>query len=63
MKVLRQIGKSMLYAIVIIIVAGLVNMTLLVALKNQSPDTIIMIIIPIIFVILSISYYVTHLGK
>ena len=63
MKVLKKIGKSILYAIVIIIVAGLVNMTLLVALKNQSPDTTVMIIIPIIFVILSISYYVTHLGK
>jgi len=61
--VLKQIGKSMLYAIVIMIVAGLVNMALLAILQHPSPDTYVIIFLPILFVGLSISYYVTHLGK
>ena len=63
MKVLKQIGKSMLYAIVIMIVAGFVNIIMLSALKNLAPNIMIMITLPIFFVILCISYYITHLGK
>ena len=60
---LKQIGKSMLYAMVVMVVVGMINMIMLSALKNLSPDITIIIILPMVFVILCISYYVTHLGK
>ena len=65
MKVLNQIGKSILYAIVIIIVILLLSMfrLFMINVLKLAPDIIAMITTPILFVVLCISYYVTHLGK
>lgn len=63
MKVLRQIGKSLLYAVVVIVTMGLSNMVILRLLGPVNPDTMLTAMVPVMILILSISYYVTHLGK